>query len=75
MDIRCQGAQDSEDRAEPISLETPIGEEDSHLGDFIEQGRGFAVRRGHQLEPEGTDFLGVEDPDATRGKVIKMRFA
>jgi len=33
-----QGAQGAEDIAqEPISLETPIGEEeDSHLGDFIE---------------------------------------
>ena len=32
-----EGAKSSEDRSGPISLETPIGEEeDSHLGDFIE---------------------------------------
>src|SRR5262245_37191368 len=32
-----EGAQGAQDRREPLSLETPIGdEEDSHLGDFIE---------------------------------------
>ena len=38
---------------EPISLETPIGEEEeSHLGDFIEDRRhGVACRSGDQPEP------------------------
>ena len=55
---------------EPISLETPIGEEeDSHLGDFIEdKAVGLAFRRGHQLEFEGTNLFGIENADAARGK-------
>ena len=42
---------------EPISLETPIGEEeDSHLGDFIEDTlRGVARRGRDQPEPRGAD--------------------
>jgi len=60
---------------EPISLETPIGEEeDSHLGLHRGQGRGFAVRCSHQFELEGTNFLRVEDSDAARGKSHQMRF-
>ena len=53
---------------EPISLETPIGEEeDSHLGDFIEDRTGgVAVGSGHQPRPEGTDRVGAEDADAAR---------
>ena len=55
---------------EPISLETPIGEEeDSHLGRFHRgQGRRLAVRCGHQPEPEGADLLGAEDAHAARRK-------
>ena len=53
---------------EPISLETPIGEEEeSHLGDFIvDQRRNFAVRRGDQSESAGADGAGAEDPYAAR---------
>ena len=52
---------------EPISLETPIGEEeDSHLGDFIEDRHGLAGRSGHQREPEGTDSAGAAHADAAR---------
>jgi hypothetical protein len=61
---------------EPISLETPIGEEeDSHLGDFIEDKTAvspidsvisnLAARRG-EARPE--------DPDAARGRGAQERF-
>ena len=55
---------------EPISLETPIGEEeDSHLGDFIEDRQVVSpVGCGHQSESQGTDRLGAEDADAARRK-------
>ena len=55
---------------EPISLETPIGEEeDSHLGDFIEdRARRFARRSCHQCELEGSDFAGAAHADAARRK-------
>ena len=51
---------------EPISLETPIGEEDeSHLGDFIvDHDRHLAFRRGHQSESARADRTGAEDADA-----------
>ena len=54
---------------EPISLETPIGEEeDSHLGDFIEdRSVALADRLGPRLEPAGPDAPGPEDADAARG--------
>ena len=55
---------------EPISLETPIGEEeDSHLGDFIEDRQVvLAGRSGDQPQSEGTDRIGAEDADAARRK-------
>ena len=55
---------------EPISLETPIGEEEeSHLGDFIvDQNGHFAVGRGDQSEPAGADRAGAEDAHAARGE-------
>ena len=55
---------------EPISLETPIGEEeDSHLGDFIEdRARGFAGRSGDQRQLERPDFAGAAHADAARRK-------
>ena len=55
---------------EPISLETPIGEEeDSHLGDFIEdRARSFARRGGDQREPEGPDGTGPAHADSARRK-------
>ncbi len=54
---------------EPISLETPIGEEeDSHLGDFIEdRARDLAGGSGDQHQSEGTDRIGSENPDSARG--------
>ena len=60
---------------EPISLETPIGEEeDSHLGDFIEDRSGRLARRGrHQRQPEDqTSQVFALTP--REEKVIKMRF-
>ena len=55
---------------EPISLETPIGEEeDSHLGDFIEDRNIVLARRGgDQPEPQGADRGGAQDADAARGE-------
>ena len=55
---------------EPISLETPIGEEeDSHLGDFIEDKSVVSPGRGgHQHEPRRADPEGPEDADAARGE-------
>ena len=55
---------------EPISLETPIGEEeDSHLGDFIEDRQVVSPgRSGDQPEPEGADRVGAEDAHAARGE-------
>ncbi len=61
---------------EPISLETPIGEEeDSHLGDFIEDTtRHLAVRGRDQPEPEGTDRQVLKTLTPREERVIKMRF-
>ena len=51
---------------EPISLETPIGEEEeSHLGDFIVDQHGdFAVGSRDQSEPARADRAGAEDAHA-----------
>ena len=62
---------------EPISLETPIGEEeDSHLGDFIEdRARRLSRRCRHQRQPQGADLGQVLRTLTPREeKVIKMRF-
>jgi DNA-directed RNA polymerase sigma subunit (sigma70/sigma32) len=54
---------------EPISLETPIGEEeDSHLGDFIEDKKVVPGGRGDQPEPVRADPQGAGHPDPPRGK-------
>ena len=55
---------------EPISLETPIGEEeDSHLGDFIEDRTAVSPSEAViNLEPEGTDRVGAEDAHPARGE-------
>ena len=54
---------------EPITLETPIGEEDdSNLGDFIEdQQRGAADRRRDPVEPARDDDAGAGLAHAARG--------
>ena len=54
---------------EPISLETPIGEEgDSHLGDFIEDRQVVSPAEAViNAEPEGADRVGPQDTDSTRG--------
>jgi RNA polymerase primary sigma factor len=60
---------------EPISLETPIGEEeDSHLGDFIEDKKVVPGRRGDQPEPLRTDPQGAGHPYPREEKVLRMRF-
>ena len=55
---------------EPISLETPIGEEeDSHLGDFIEDKCDHLAERERDLrEPRRADPQGARDADAARGE-------
>ena len=55
---------------EPISLETPIGEEeDSHLGRLHRRPRcGFTGRSGNQREPQGPDRTGPAHADPARRK-------
>ena len=55
---------------EPISLETPIGEEeDSHFGDFIEDRNVVSpVEAVINLNLQGADRSGPEDADAARGE-------
>jgi len=71
-----QGAQDSEDRAGAISLETPIGEEeDSHLGDFIEDKAVVSPSDAVinlNLKEQTSSVLKTLTP--REEKVIKMRF-
>ena len=54
---------------EPISLETPIGdEEDSKLGDFIEdKNAGAAARRRNPGKPARDHDAGAREPDRARG--------
>ena len=56
-------------RREPISLETPVGEdEDSHLGDFIEDEHAMApVDAVHRGQPARPDAQGAGDAHAARG--------
>ena len=62
---------------EPISMETPIGDdEDSHLGDFIEDTNVLAARR-HRDQREGLsestrEILSSLTP--REAKVLRMRF-
>ena len=55
---------------EPISLETPIGEEeDSHLGDFIEDRQVVSPAEAViNLNLQGTDRVGAQDADPARGE-------
>jgi len=61
---------------EPISLETPIGEEeDSHLGDFIEDSKVESPVEaviGNNLREQTTDVLG--SLTAREEKVLRLRF-
>ena len=61
---------------EPISLETPIGEEeDSHLGDFIEDKSVVSpVDAVIKRQPRGADSSRAQDVDAARGEGLRMRF-
>jgi RNA polymerase primary sigma factor len=61
---------------EPISLETPIGEEeDSHLGDFIEDKALVKPDgRGHQHEPGRADRKVLATLTPREEKVLRMRF-
>src|SRR4030095_9760421 len=61
---------------EPISLETPIGEEDdSHLGDFIEDPQAVSAIDMAILEnlKESTDLV-LKTLSPREEKVLKMRF-
>ncbi|CAM2008050.1 RNA polymerase sigma factor RpoD [Acanthopleuribacter pedis] len=61
---------------EPISLETPIGEEeDSHLGDFIEDSKVVSPVEAvisNNLKEQTTDVL--ESLTAREEKVLRLRF-
>ncbi|MBI2886781.1 MAG: RNA polymerase sigma factor RpoD [Chloroflexi bacterium] len=60
---------------EPVSLETPIGEEDSHLGDFIEDQAALAPAEAasHQLLKEQVEEVLATLTDRER-KVMRLRF-
>ncbi len=60
---------------EPVSLETPIGEEDSHLGDFIEDHTALAPAEAasHQLLKEQVEEVLDSLTDRER-KVMRLRF-
>jgi len=60
---------------EPVSLETPIGEEDSHLGDFIEDQTALAPAdaASHQLLKEQVEEVLDSLTDRER-KVMRLRF-
>src|SRR5439155_8684945 len=60
---------------EPVSLETPIGEEDSHLGDFIEDHSALAPAEAasHQLLKEQVEEVLDSLTDRER-KVMRLRF-
>lgn len=60
---------------EPISLETPIGDADSHLGNFVEDHRVTSpvdVAIKQNLEEHTRDALALLTP--TEEKILKMRF-
>ncbi len=61
---------------EPVSLETPIGEEDdSHLGDFIEDHTALAPAdaASHQLLKEQVEDV-LESLTERERKVLQLRF-
>jgi len=61
---------------EPISLETPIGEEeDSHLGDFIED-QDIPSPIEHVIDQDRKDHIGalLHELPEREAKVIQMRF-
>lgn len=61
---------------EPVSLETPIGEEeDSHLGDFIEDGEVLAPAdaASHQLLKEELEEV-LDTLTSREEKVLRLRF-
>jgi RNA polymerase primary sigma factor len=60
---------------EPISLETPIGEEDSHLGDFIEDKKFMSPSEATismDLAEQTRKILSTLTP--REEKVLRMRF-
>jgi RNA polymerase primary sigma factor len=60
---------------EPISMETPIGDEDSHLGDFIQDTNNIApieASMQSNLEDVVRDILDSLTP--REAKVLRMRF-
>ena len=61
---------------EPVSLETPVGEEDdSHLGDFIEDHTALAPAdaASHQLLKEQVEDV-LESLTERERKVLQLRF-
>ena len=61
---------------EPVSLETPIGEEDdSHLGDFIEDHTALAPAdaASHQLLKEQVEYV-LDSLTERERKVLQLRF-
>jgi RNA polymerase primary sigma factor len=61
---------------EPVSLETPIGEEeDSHLGDFIEDQAALAPvdAASYHLLKEQVEFV-LESLNEREARVLQLRF-
>jgi RNA polymerase primary sigma factor len=78
MDITAgQGPQGPQDRQEPISLETPIGdEEDSHLGDFIEDKSAVSpFERAAESNLRARTLRALETLPRREREVIALRLA
>ncbi len=60
---------------EPISLETPVGDDDSTLGDFLENQESvspYEAVRNQELSERVTNILGTLSP--REEKIIRLRF-
>lgn len=60
---------------EPISLETPVGDDDSTLGDFLENQESispYEAVKGNELSERVTHILGTLSP--REEKIIRLRF-
>ena len=73
---RGEDPQDHENSKEPISMETPIGDDDdSHLGDFIEDAVTMAPSDAAMYASLREATKGARHPDpANEAKVLRMRF-
>ena len=60
---------------EPVSLETPIGEEDdSHLGDFIEDKKAISSGLYHRTTLKEELYAILKDLSDREERVIRLRY-